>query len=75
MENEVEKKDIERFDKIVWTRGQQGKLGFEITITGDFNKDLQEKSIKVLDWADSVRAEKMIFKQLKDDTKEELLNE
>jgi len=71
---EEEKKEIERFDKIVWTRGQQGKLGFEVTISGDFNKDLREKSLNVLDWADGIRAERMIVKQVKETDKEEILN-
>ncbi len=63
------------FDKITWTRGQQGRLGFEVVISGSFDKGLMEKSIEILDWLDARRGERMILKQVKDDKKEELLNE
>lgn len=64
-----------RFDKIVWKRGQRGGLEFELTISGSFDKDLKEKSTELLDWADRIRAERMIVKQLKERNKEDLLNE
>ena len=75
MEEETQNSEKGRFDKIVWKRGQRGGLEFELTISGDFNKDLKERSVELLAWADQVRAERMIQKQLDKDKKEDLLDD